>query len=61
MKDKNKLPRILVEYGVGRKLTKVFSCTLTMVSLALSGKKNTELAQKIRHTALTQYNGKEIN
>ncbi len=61
MEDKNKLPRIYVPYGVGRKLTEIFGCTLQMVSVALAGKKNTDLAKKIRHTALTQYNGKEIN
>ncbi len=60
MEDKNKLARIYVPYGVGRKLTKVFGCTLQMVSVALAGKRNTELAKKIRHTALTQYGGTEI-
>ncbi len=60
MEDKKKLSRIYVPYGAGRKLAKVFGCTLQMVSIALAGKKNTELAKKIRHTALTQYGGKEI-
>lgn len=61
MAEKQQLNRIWVEHGVGRKLAKVFDCTIVMVSYALNGKKNTELAKKIRHTALTQYNGKEIN
>ncbi len=61
MADKNKLKRIWVPYGVGRKIAKIFGCSVIMVSLSLNGAKDTKLAKKIRHVALTQYGGKEIN
>ncbi len=51
---------IRVEYGKVRKIAKVFGCSESMVSESLSGYKNTTLSKKIRHVALTQFGGKEL-
>jgi hypothetical protein len=42
------------------RLTRVFGCTPTMVYLALTYRKDTELARKIRHTALRDHGGKPM-
>ncbi len=60
MTGKNKLNRIYTKKGVGVKLAKTFKCTTVTVSNALSGKNSSELAIKIRHTAINVYGGVEI-
>jgi len=50
-----KMPR-----GNGIKLAKALRCSTVIVSLSLNGKKRTALARKIRHVALTQYDGQEF-
>lgn len=42
------------------RLARVFGCTPTMVYLALTYRKDTELARKIRHTALRDHGGKPM-
>ena len=39
---------------------KFFDISKAMVSMSLRGKRNGELAKKIRHTALEQYGGVEM-
>jgi len=51
---------IRVEYGKVRKIAKAFGCSESMVSESLNGYKNTMLSIKIRHVALTQFGGKEL-
>ena len=51
---------IVVDHGIGGKLANIFNCTNAMVSKALKGHTNTELAIKIRYVAITQYGGKEM-
>jgi hypothetical protein len=51
-----KLPR-----GKGVEIAKIFSCTPARVSQALNGKySDSDLTKKIRHVALTQFNGVEL-
>ncbi len=52
--------RIVVEHGVSTQIARMFGVTSAMVGKALHGKGKTELAEKIRHVALTQYGGKRI-
>lgn len=52
--------RITVEHCKQKDIAKAFKCTTSMVSKALRGKKNTELAKRIRYVALTQYDGQEM-
>jgi len=51
---------IHVKYGKVREIARVFGCSESMVSLSLTGYKNSELATKIRHVALVQFGGKEF-
>lgn len=51
---------IMVGYGKVRKIAYVFGCSESMVSKSLHGHKNNELAVKIRHVALTQFGGIEM-
>lgn len=51
---------IMVCHGSVKKIAKVFKITEAMVSMSLRGKRNGELAMKIRHVALTQYKGTEM-
>ena len=44
--------KIVVEHGESLKIAKIMGCTPVMVCYALSYKKNTLLAQKIRKVAL---------
>lgn len=60
-KTEDKQKRIWLPYGNAKKIAKVFDCSVQFVSYSLSGVKTSELAKKIRHTALTQYKGVEIN
>lgn len=49
--------KIFVDEKAKGHLRKVFKCTNVMVWKALSFKSDSDLAQKIRYTALTQLNG----
>lgn len=60
MTKTEKKTRIIPKYGTSQVLAKIFNCTTVTVSQALRGKTNSALADKIRHTALTQYGGVEI-
>ena len=51
---------IMVEYGSLKKIAKVFKVSVPMVSMSLRGHRMGELAKKIRHVALTQYGGVEM-
>lgn len=52
--------RIVMEIGNGKKLASQLHCSEEMVSMALNYKKNSLLARRIRHLALTQFGGVEI-
>lgn len=55
------VPNIIkVESGKLEEIMKVFKVSKPYVSMALNGKRNGELAKKIRHVALTQYDGQEF-
>jgi len=51
---------IMVEHGNVKKIAKAFNCSLALVSLSLRGHRMGERAKKIRHVALTQYDGVEM-
>lgn len=46
--------------GTREKIASALGCCTKMVSLAVQGRKETPLAQKIRHIAISQYGGKEV-
>ncbi len=52
--------RIYTDRGTGVKLAEVFGCTTVTVCNALVGKLNSKLSEKIRHTAIKEYGGVEI-
>jgi hypothetical protein len=58
MEKKNLM--IAVGYGKVRKIAKAFNCSESMVSKSLNGYKDNELSKKIRHVALTQFGGVEM-
>ncbi len=64
MKEEKKEPerptKIIVPHGSGKKLSKIFKCSEGTVSDALSGHYDSELSKKIRHVALTQFEGVEM-
>lgn len=51
---------ILVKKGVQAQIAKVMECTQPYVSLALKGRRNKNKAIRIRHVALSQFDGLEI-
>lgn len=51
---------VMVEHGKMQEIAKAFGCTVAMVSYSLKGRRNGEMAKKIRHVALTQYDGVEM-
>lgn len=55
-----KQSRIVVEHGKMTEIANLFKVTDAMVSKALRGKTTTKLAEKIRHVAIVQYNGSEV-
>lgn len=55
-----KLNPIRVSGGKGKVIAKAFRCTPARVSQALNGKFDTELTRKIRHVALSEYDGIEM-
>ena len=54
------MKRIILDYGKCSALARSMQVTRETVSRALSYKKNSELARKIRYVAKTQYDGIEI-
>ena len=46
------MKRIIVDFGVKRKIMQLLDCTYPTVRTALAGKSDTKLAQKIRKAAL---------
>lgn len=53
--------RIVVPYGCGRRIARLMGVTPECVSVALNGKKCTKTAERIRHRALNDFGGVEIN
>lgn len=51
---------IKVEHGKMQDIAKAFDCSVSMVGHALKGRRNSPLVKKIRHVALTQYDGVEM-
>lgn len=55
MERNNKiLIRVKAKHGDGKKIAKIFNVTPGYVSYCFNGKKNTELAKKIRQTAVNR-------
>lgn len=52
--------RIVTSYGVNTKIAKSLGTTVQTVSRVLHGKQRSKLGDKIRHLALKQYGGKEV-
>lgn len=52
--------RIVVKHGYQENLAKIFKVSNAFVSNALRGKQYGEKAIKIRHVAMTQFEGKEL-
>ncbi|MCR5362429.1 MAG: hypothetical protein K6E73_10555 [Bacteroidales bacterium] len=52
--------RIVTKYGDSTRIAQAMNCTLAMVSKALTYKKDTPLARRIRHVAKTQYGAVEV-
>ena len=50
--------KIIVKHGDKLKIAKVFNVTSGMVGAALNGRRNSDLAKKIRYVATSQYDGK---
>lgn len=51
---------ILVKKGVQTQIAEVMNCSQPYVSLALKGLRDKDKAIKIRHIALSEFNGLEI-
>ncbi|GEM_PF-1268130 len=51
---------IMVRHGKVKEIAKVFGISKTAVSLALRGHRKNDLTKKIRHVALTQFDGVEM-
>lgn len=49
-----------MDFGQMSKLKKIFKTTYPTVRAALRYKTDSELARKIRHTAVKEYGGKEV-
>jgi len=51
-KKMKEVKKVNPKYGTGRQLRKIFKVSGTSISLALNGKTNSDLAQKIRQAAI---------
>jgi hypothetical protein len=60
VKMKRKKTLIKVPRGGVRKIARALNCSEGLVSLALNGSTDKGLTDKIRHVALTQYDGEEM-
>lgn len=49
--------RIIVDRGVGKKLSSLFGITPEMVSKSLNYKKDTHLARRVRYVAIKDFGG----
>lgn len=54
------MKKILIPYGNGAKLAKVFGCKSSAVSLALNYRRNDSISTRIRKVAIEQYGGKLV-
>lgn len=50
--------KIILDYGKSKEIASVMKCTKEMVSKSINFKKNSTLARKIRHVAVSEYGGK---
>jgi len=53
--------KILVPYGATTQIMNVFGISAPTVREALRGNSNSDLAKKIRHTALERFGGVELD
>lgn len=53
-----KIEKIILPFGAGCKLAKVFGVSVGTVSNALAGRRTSDLSNRIRHVALTEYGGR---
>ena len=53
--------KIWVPYGNGKKIARLMGVTPECVSESLSGRRQTKTAERIRHRALNDFGGVEIN
>lgn len=60
MEQKKGLNLIKVSKEDRQKLMKIFGVGKGTISMALNGYRDSETSKKIRHTALTQFNGIEL-
>jgi len=51
---------ISIEHGKAKEIAKVFGVSKGMVSMSLNGKRSGNLALKIRHVALNEFDGVEM-
>ena len=58
--DKKRTLVVGLERGTNLKIARALGVTKEMVSKSICGRKNTPLARKIRHVAVSQYGGKEV-
>jgi len=58
--DKKRILIVGLERGTNLKIARALGVTKEMVSKAVCGRKNTTLARKIRHVAVKQYGGQQI-
>lgn len=58
--DKKRILIVGLERGTNLKIARALGVTKEMVSKSICGRKNTPLARKIRHVAVSQYGGKEV-
>lgn len=56
----SKKEKIIIPHGQQAKLAEVFGCTQGMVANALNYNRDSDLAKRIRHVALTQFGGQLI-
>jgi len=50
--------KIVLDYGKSKEIASVMKCTKEMVSKSINFKKDSILARKIRHVAVSEYGGK---
>lgn len=53
--------RIVTRFGANTKIAKSLGTTVQTVSRVLNGKQSSRLGDKIKHVAITQYGGKEVD
>lgn len=53
--------KVWTPQGTGKRIARAMDVSPEMVSYSLNGKKDTELARKIRYVAVKEYGGKYLN